>query len=60
MTFSLHWVPRSSLVVAPAAMMQSSNVTVSVAPSLVATSIVLASLNVPQPWISWILFFFIR
>ena len=47
-------------MVAPVAMMQSSKVTVSVPPSFSSTSSDLASLKFAQPWISVILFFFIR
>ena len=58
-TRSLSEVPGSSRVVAPAAMMQESKVTVSsdLPPD---TSIVFASVKVPQPSYSVILFFFIR
>ena len=53
-------VPGSSRVLLPVAMMALSNVTVSVPPSVSSTSMVLASVNVPCPSISVILFFFIR
>lgn len=58
-TRSLSVVPGSRRVVAPAAMMQLSNVTVSV-PFAVATSSVFGSVKVPRPSYSVILFFFIR
>ena len=53
-------MPGSSRVVAPVARMQLSKVTVSWPPSVSATWMVLASVNVPQPKNCWILFFFIR
>ncbi|CFE66615.1 Uncharacterised protein [Mycobacterium tuberculosis] len=53
-------VPGTSRVLLPVAMMALSNVTDSVPPSLRSTNNVLASANVPYPWISVILFFFIR
>ncbi len=59
-TFSDSEVPGTSLVLVPVAMIALSNVTVSVPPSLRSTESVLASVNVPWPWISVILFFFIR
>jgi hypothetical protein len=53
-------VPGISRVVAPAAMMTSSPVTWEALPSEALTSIVFGPVNVPQPSISVILFFFIR
>jgi len=56
-------VPATSLVLAPVAMMMLSNVTVtgfSGPPSTKLTSNVWSSVNEPYPWISVILFFFIR
>ena len=53
-------MPGTSRVVAPVAMMMLSAVTVRVLPSSSSTSMVLASVKVPQPWISSILFFFIK
>ena len=49
-----------SRVLLPVAMIALSQVTVSVPPSLSSTEIVAASVNRPYPWISVILFFFIR
>ena len=59
-TFSDSSVPGTRRVVAPVAMMTLSAVTVRDLPSSSSTSMVLASEKVPQPWISSILFFFIR
>ena len=59
-TFSESSVPGTSRVRLPVAMMALSNVTVSVPPSLSSTDSVLASVKAPRPWISVILFFFIR
>ncbi len=59
-TFSESEVPGTSRVVAPVAMIRLSQVTSSEPPSSRSTLSVLPSLNVPQPWISVILFFFIR
>ncbi len=59
-TFSDSDVPGTSRVLLPVAMIALSNVTVSVPPSLRSTESVLASVKVPRPWISVILFFFIR
>jgi hypothetical protein len=52
-------VPGSSRALAPVAMMQLSNVTVSV-PLSVATSMAFGPVNVPRPVNSVIEFFFIR
>ena len=59
-TFSDSDVPGTNRVLLPVAMMMLSNVTVSVPPSLSSTDKVFGSVNVPYPWISVILFFFIR
>jgi hypothetical protein len=53
-------VPGTSRVLLPVAMMMLSNVTVSVPPSLSVTDNVFGSVNAPYPWISVILFFFIK
>ena len=60
MTFLESLVPGTSLVCAPVAMIALSNVTFSVSPSFRSTTIVWSSVNLPYPWISVILFFFIR
>jgi hypothetical protein len=53
-------VPGTSRVLLPVAMIALSNVTDSAPPSLSCTDNELASVNLPYPWISVILFFFIR
>lgn len=58
--FSLSSTPGSSFTREPVAMMAFANVSVSVEPSAFATSIVLASRNVPRPSNSVMPFFFIR
>ena len=52
--------PGSIRVTAPAAMIRWSKVSCRVDPSLSATSIEVGTVSVPQPSISWTLFFFIR
>ena len=59
-TRALRWVPGSSLVVAPTAMMQASNVTSVWLPSAAATLMAFGPVNVPHPSSSVILFFRIR
>ena len=53
-------MPGTSRVLLPVAMMALSKVTVSVPPSLSRTEMVWSSVKTPYPWISVILFFFIR